>query len=321
MPLTQKTVMRACEGCRRRKIKCDAATTNTWPCSACTRLKLHCVPPTINQEREGGEQMGEHGHLLEYDHAAGLDMQSGMPSGQHPYSTARAGPQMQAYDPGMGVYDVNPYMQRPNEQIVYQDLPQSHLEVANPSFYQAPTYPTPAQQVVPPPQSTTSYLDYEDTSNSLSDALGTLKIDEDGVGKTKSTCDEWTRTDIAAAPYIRENKTKAGSSLPALDEPEARLPPLSNSGVIRIPPELMPSEEDALTSFEIFFSEVHPYVPVLNRAQFYNDWHNNRASMSPLLLEAVFACSGRMADDPAQGAQWLALASRESAYTPIKEAP
>ncbi len=37
--------MRACEGCRRRKIKCDAATTNTWPCSACIRLRLHCVRP------------------------------------------------------------------------------------------------------------------------------------------------------------------------------------------------------------------------------------------------------------------------------------
>src|SRR6201985_4007523 len=38
-------VMRACEGCRRRKIKCDSATTNTWPCAACVRLKLHCVRP------------------------------------------------------------------------------------------------------------------------------------------------------------------------------------------------------------------------------------------------------------------------------------
>ena len=44
--------MRACEGCRRRKIKCDAATTNTWPCSACIRLKLTCVPPTANYEKE-----------------------------------------------------------------------------------------------------------------------------------------------------------------------------------------------------------------------------------------------------------------------------
>ncbi|KAG7008227.1 hypothetical protein G7Y79_00006g018470 [Physcia stellaris] len=38
--------MRACEHCRRRKIKCDAATTNEWPCAACVRLKLYCVPST-----------------------------------------------------------------------------------------------------------------------------------------------------------------------------------------------------------------------------------------------------------------------------------
>lgn len=44
--------MRACEGCRRRKIKCDAATTNAWPCAACTRLKLNCVPPTVSYEKD-----------------------------------------------------------------------------------------------------------------------------------------------------------------------------------------------------------------------------------------------------------------------------
>ena len=48
--------MRACEGCRRRKIKCDAATTNTWPCSACVRLKLTCVPPTASYEKEGSSE-------------------------------------------------------------------------------------------------------------------------------------------------------------------------------------------------------------------------------------------------------------------------
>jgi hypothetical protein len=45
-------VMRACEGCRRRKIRCDSATTNTWPCAACTRLKLHCVPPSVSYEKD-----------------------------------------------------------------------------------------------------------------------------------------------------------------------------------------------------------------------------------------------------------------------------
>jgi hypothetical protein len=49
------TVMRACEGCRRRKIRCDSATTNTWPCAACTRLKLHCVPPSVSYEAESSD--------------------------------------------------------------------------------------------------------------------------------------------------------------------------------------------------------------------------------------------------------------------------
>ena len=78
---------------------------------------------------------------------------------------------------------------------------------------------------------------------------------------------------------------------------------------IRIPPELMPDEEAALQYFEVFFTNVHPYVPVLNRGQFYQQWQNNRESISPLILEAIFAIAGRLLDEPSQGHQWLALAS------------
>lgn len=63
--------------------------------------------------------------------------------------------------------------------------------------------------------------------------------------------------------------------------------------------------------FDVFFADVHPYVPVINRSYFYQQWQTNRTQISPLLLEAVFACAGRMSDDPAQGAQWLALAASE----------
>src|SRR4051812_25480402 len=59
----QRIVMRACEGCRRRKIKCDAATTNSWPCAACTRLKLTCVPPTVNYDKDSTPGM----HNFEVD--------------------------------------------------------------------------------------------------------------------------------------------------------------------------------------------------------------------------------------------------------------
>lgn len=98
------------------------------------------------------------------------------------------------------------------------------------------------------------------------------------------------------------------------DEIEERLPPLSAGAgsTVRIPPELMPAEEDVMTYFKTYFDEIHPYVPVISSSHLYYQWHNDRRSISPLLLEALFACAGRLSDEPSEGAQWLALANSES---------
>jgi hypothetical protein len=74
----------------------------------------------------------------------------------------------------------------------------------------------------------------------------------------------------------------------------------------------MPDEETALHYFDLFFSNIHPYVPVLDRSAFYRQWQTNRDSISPLVLEAVFALAGRIADEPGEGQQWLALATRHA---------
>ena len=115
---------------------------------------------------------------------------------------------------------------------------------------------------------------------------------------------------MLSAPYISHQKTSL-AELPAQEEAEVKLPvlPSSSGATVRIPPELMPSDEQAMDYFQVFFAHIHPYAPVVNRTYFFRQWHNNRKSLSPLLLEAMFACAGRMSDDPAQGAQWLALAS------------
>ena len=98
---------------------------------------------------------------------------------------------------------------------------------------------------------------------------------------------------------------------PALDEVEFSLPTtITGSGAtVRIPQELMPDEQQAMEYLNIFFMNIHPYVPVISKSYFYQQWQTNRGSISPLLLEAIFACAGRTSADPAQGAQWLALAS------------
>lgn len=98
---------------------------------------------------------------------------------------------------------------------------------------------------------------------------------------------------------------------PVQDDVDEKLPPLSTGAgsTVRIPPELMPSYDEVMDYFRIYFTDIHPYVPVVHRSHLYNQWQNDPASISPLLLEALFACAGRMSDDPAQGAQWLALAN------------
>lgn len=99
--------------------------------------------------------------------------------------------------------------------------------------------------------------------------------------------------------------------LPEEEEFKTSLPPLvSGPGLkIRIPPALMPDEETTLHYFEIFFTNVHPYIPVLDRTNFYRQWQTDRESISPLVLEAVFALAGRIVDEPGEGQQWLALAT------------
>lgn len=80
----------------------------------------------------------------------------------------------------------------------------------------------------------------------------------------------------------------------------------------------MPSDEEALNYFKIYFRDIHPYVPVIHRSHFYWQWENDRDSISPLLLESLFASAGRFSDSPAQSAQWLALANKhESSFMDV----
>lgn len=71
----------------------------------------------------------------------------------------------------------------------------------------------------------------------------------------------------------------------------------------------MPPDDEVMNYFKTYFDDIHPYVPAIHRSHLYYQWQNDRSSISPLLLEALFACAGRLSDDPAQGAQWLALAN------------
>ncbi|KAM4067271.1 fungal specific transcription factor [Hirsutella rhossiliensis] len=296
-------VMRACEGCRRRKIKCDAATTNTWPCSACIRLKLHCVRPN---GYDGSSDSAATHPPATYETILN-------PSGQFqqialqphvPKHAADVYPSHGAYpDPDASAYQSMPFDSQ--HSLHYTTVPPPPVSLLDHHHHQpyAPphAFPTPPLQPAPRPDdsseacSTDSYQQQD-----LADLLGTLKVNE-----------------LGTAPYLRNKASFRHHEMPAVeddDDFESVLPPIITGPghKVRVPPELMPDDASALHYFDLYFAQVHPYVPVLDKVQFYRQWNSARETISPLVLEALFAIGGRLAEDPAQGHQWLALASRHA---------
>ena len=301
--------MRACEGCRRRKIKCDAATTNSWPCAACVRLKLTCIPPTVNYNRtsigmpqatglervldfatDSSDASGDEGGYIShqpllrsvYSHSPELM------SSQPPYSGG-----LLSFGSPASMHS-EPYLHHQHQHHHHDSITSNPLVSSAPY---SPTYPThlPSSHSIHIVDSSSDAWPREELTPHVPDVLGELKIEHN-----------------ALAPYIVHQK-KSLAEVPALEEVEEySLPNVSNGQglAVRIPPELLPDEAQAMEYFDIFFTNIHPYVPVISRSYFFQQWNNNRNLISPLLLEAIFACAGRSSSDPAQGAQWLALASK-----------
>jgi len=179
--------MRACEGCRRRKIKCDAATTNAWPCAACIRLKLNCVPPTVSYDKDfTGPQTFE----LE---PKPMDYASPETPSQHEYprqpSIAHGMQHQMASSmptPVSGMYQHSPYAdQQAQQPMRYQSMsqpqtaPQSMGYPASQSYTQT-SAPPPAMTMTPPETEPTWR---SDSVSNIADALGELKIDHTAVGE------------------------------------------------------------------------------------------------------------------------------------------
>lgn len=118
---------------------------------------------------------------------------------------------------------------------------------------------------------------------------------------------------VILAPYLINNKSLAEQ--PAMQEEEIDLPKATGPGAhVRIPDEMMPTNAKANDYFRYFFDNVHPYVPVLYPPFHFRHWNENKNSISPLILESIFAISSRMMGEHDESKRWLALARSESRY-------
>lgn len=204
--------MRACEGCRRRKIKCDAATTNTWPCSACKRLKLQCVPPTMNYDKGFQSQTIDFGDDLDGHSSGGEDdyfTQIAPPT--HPGMLRRSTstgslPHFVGRD-HFGVRSAAQLQLGPNTTFIpamaaYTAAPQQlGLDASALDFATSNMYTTPPPTIPQIPQTDASQTSWRSESpltnfsisqNSMNAAnvrevlnLGKLKIEDTGVGRFK----------------------------------------------------------------------------------------------------------------------------------------
>lgn len=313
--------MRACEGCRRRKIKCDAVTTNQWPCASCTRLNSLCMPPTVSNDRthaSGGQLLGLE-RVLDFDQSDG----SGEDEYNYDVDTSQlfelqnASTHTQAaYSAGLGAFSTPPFSEKAYSQheFGYDEVQPMPLQVSD-SSYNAQGIYHPPQSVSLPTNNGMMWKNEHINAADLSNLMGGLGIANDGVGTCTIPlihavfCFSVQLADFAIAEYI-SNQKKSLADTPAYEDLEIRLPETKPFGAVRIPQALMPSKERCLKLFEVFFQHVHPYVPVLSKPYFYDQWRHKPESISPLILEAIFACAGSVSsDDDAEGAQWLALAS------------
>lgn len=180
--------MRACEGCRRRKIKCDAATTNTWPCGACVRLKQNCVPPTFNydQNQVVNSNMSGFEKVLDFDNSSGDEeynphqsaAQAFEPDGSIGHQQSRSGP----FSDGLGVFQTPPYSERDpsHHELSYDDITGVPLHLAG-HFRDQASFESPLGPTLTASESS-SVWNEQYSAAGLSSLLGELKIDESGVG-------------------------------------------------------------------------------------------------------------------------------------------
>ena len=219
--------MRACEGCRRRKIKCDAATTNTWPCSACIRLKLHCVPPTVNYDRDAASGNpgfdGEKG--IEFDASDGsgeedysqhLSMQHHLVDDRQPAQTNAA---QMPYSESMGVYQPSSYIMPSHHHhrslsMPYNGFHEQTITIPEPSYQTHETiFATPPNQTVHPAQDNSKTPESWHSgqySPDIIETLGELKIQENGIGMCAPICCLGIDTDLNQR---RISRSKSGTWL------------------------------------------------------------------------------------------------------------
>lgn len=309
-------VMRACDGCRKRKIRCDGALQNgPWPCGACMRLKLKCTPPTLDLDDDStlSDEATESSPMA---FRTSAPTANNTPNGLAQQPSPSASEWSASARPAANVGPTSAPVAKPNVNTSTYSTPPFGQRLASPFDlrYADATSSVSSLPVTAPLHSQSHVTEMPRLARSETEVTTSSSGDphevDTAVRQMSEQMGDLSIEFTSVAPYI-VNEMKALAEAPTVDDVDVVLPAsVGTDTTVRIPPEMMPSEERALDYFGFFFTYIHPYVPVLSRRMFYDQWSNARQTISPLLLEAIFACVSRYLEEPIVVRRWLALAAR-----------
>ena len=179
--------MRACAACRRRKIKCDAATTNTWPCAPCVKQQLECVPPS--SDKEGQDETAEEQRPTSfhtYHHSTSNASPTAIPTYQQQISL----PTNYTYSSSFPQSATSTYFDGSitGSSVQPQSVASESLTPLTPQTYVQHTLQHAAPRSSPTAVSVSGLTQKSDaTDNELANVLQELRIDQGGVGMLRAT--------------------------------------------------------------------------------------------------------------------------------------
>ncbi|ORY80347.1 fungal-specific transcription factor domain-domain-containing protein [Protomyces lactucae-debilis] len=256
-------ITRACISCRRRKIKC------VWGgeiCTSCQRLGTECVV----QAQEGVTEVSP--YTSNTRRTSGDD-------GEFDGSNKRAQERrLSVSTPTNSTADTQHSVSPPSSYIV----PARTAAARRPAQGNRRASHKTSQGTLAM-ASKTPLTDSMPGVNTLTDIFGGLHIHQGGIAGYIN--------DDAATSMNDDFYTKrmASDMFPVISEW-----PVTHDEIAS----LLPPTDLAFDLLNIFFDDLHPYLPVVNRQLFFQDYVSDRTVISPYLLLSIFALAARFSEDP-----------------------
>jgi len=386
-----KVVQRACDECRRRKIKCEAGITGVWPCAHCVKSGAHCTRPLGFEVPAAGPSTSISQYNQEADNNYTLDsspyadsvidgqytmtapaFQVQMMTPVHAHQTFSPQEEFQSISASSTTQSLASTFVQPRPVMQAVNMPpQSSYRMSIPSSttpmqvltrpfrYQQAFTQQPSQEPLvyseawqQPPlalQSSGRIVAQELDSATLNTSRIMAQELDSATTNTTAPLYSSSPTDTPPSeepsPQLADYDTKAlqakfgilaissddakaswfekpqaGEDVPQIQEVEVRLPEVTGvDKTLRIPPQMMPSNEEAARHLRFYLQFVHPYMPILNAKELLRQWETDKTKISPLLLEGLFACVGYLSGDEGMGELWLALGERHRPH--FEDAP